>query len=257
MLATGAVTLPPSGPGRRLGAASSSARPGAETEIRPMKAVKAHTYFALTITFALALGGCASNRGGASTSSTGFEQSAGGGMPSGWMSGESDGVGKPARWSVERDESAPVDPQVFVCRAQNPEPTFNWCVQEQVLGPNVAVTALVKPLTGIDDQGGGIVFRFQDGGNYYLTRWNPLENNVRLYYVKNGVRRILGDAPTTATPGWRRLSAEAVGDRIVVSFDGKVVIEKTDATFKAGGKAGLWTKADAATSFDDFSAKSL
>lgn len=212
--------------------------------------------YAFAFALTLACGGCASKDGGASTAATGFEQSTGG-MPAGWMSGESDGVGKPAKWSVERDESAPVDPQVFVCRAQNPEPTFNWCVNEQVLGPDVEVSTLVKPLTGIDDQGGGIVFRFQDGGNYYLTRWNPLENNVRLYFVKNGLRRIIGDVPTTATPGWRKLAAKVVGDRIVVSFDGKVVIEKSDATFKTAGKAGLWTKADASTSFDDYAARTL
>ncbi len=208
------------------------------------------------IVFSAALAGCSSGGGGSSTA-TGFEQSTGGGMPAGWSSGESDGVGKPAKWSVERDESAPADAQVFTCRAQNPEPTFNWCVQEQLLGADVEVSALVKPLTGIDDQGGGLVFRFQDGANYYLTRWNPLENNVRLYYVKGGVRRIIGDAPTTATPGWRRLTAKVVGDRLVVTFDGQVVIEKTDATIKTGGKAGLWTKADATTSFDDYAAKTL
>jgi hypothetical protein len=130
-------------------------------------------------------------------------------------------------------------------------------VQDATYGPEVEVSTLVKPVTGVDDQGGGVVFRFQDGANYYLTRWNPLENNVRLYYVKGGVRRIIGDAPVTAAPGWRKLAVRAQGSRLSVIFDGKTVIEKSDATFTSGGKVGLWTKADATTHFDDFEVKSL
>ena len=43
------------------------------------------------------------------------------------------------------------------------------------------------------------------------------------------------------------------GSQFVVTFDGKKVIEASDESFKDAGKAGLWTKADSVTLFDDFS----
>ncbi len=44
---------------------------------------------------------------------------------------------------------------------------------------------------------------------------------------------------------------EAVGTKITCYYDGNKQIEATDDTFKDAGKAGLWTKADSVTYFDD------
>ena len=38
----------------------------------------------------------------------------------------------------------------------------------------------------------------------------------------------------------------------MAEFDDKEVIELEDSTFSEGGMVGLWTKADAATAFDNF-----
>ena len=40
--------------------------------------------------------------------------------------------------------------------------------------------------------------------------------------------------------------------RFVVGFDGKIVIEATDATLTRAGEVGVWKKADSVTHFDDF-----
>jgi hypothetical protein len=50
---------------------------------------------------------------------------------------------------------------------------------------------------------------------------------------------------------WNQLTAEAKGDTLRVHFNGQKVIEAKDQTFAAGGKVGLWTKADSITYFDD------
>jgi hypothetical protein len=35
-------------------------------------------------------------------------------------------------------------------------------------------------------------------------------------------------------------------------LDGQIIMEVEDSTFTSAGKAGLWTKADSVTHFDDF-----
>jgi hypothetical protein len=47
------------------------------------------------------------------------------------------------------------------------------------------------------------------------------------------------------------LAIEQRGNRITGYFDGQRVWETTDGTFSEGGGVGVWTKADAATFFDD------
>jgi hypothetical protein len=215
------------------------------------------------------IGGCSSGGagggggggGGADAAKlvTGFEESVNvvGKTPPGWTTGENHGVGKPASWIVDKDPTAPRDPHVVTVRTENPEPTFNWCVADASSFRDVEVGVLVKPLSGNDDQGGGVMLRFQDAKNYYLARWNPIEFNVRFYHVKNDVRTKIGDIEMRATPGWRRIVVRAKGSHFEVWFDGSKVIEVDDDTFPGAGKVGLWSKADAITSFDDFSAVSL
>ena len=42
------------------------------------------------------------------------------------------------------------------------------------------------------------------------------------------------------------------GSVFTVSFDGQKLFDVEDSTFTAAGRAGLWTKADSVTYFDDF-----
>jgi hypothetical protein len=49
---------------------------------------------------------------------------------------------------------------------------------------------------------------------------------------------------------------EARGAKLTVAFDGRQQIEAEDTAFPGGGRVGLWTKADAASSFDDFHVES-
>jgi hypothetical protein len=53
------------------------------------------------------------------------------------------------------------------------------------------------------------------------------------------------------------LAVKAVGDHIECFLDGKKHLDVTDGTFTKPGKVGLWTKADAQTSFDNFRVRDL
>ncbi len=132
--------------------------------------------------------------------------------------------------------------------------TFPWCV---LAGTSVAdgfVEVRFKPVSGREDQAGGVVWRWKDGDNYYVARANALENNVSLYYTEKGSRRTIKymDAPV---PGnvWHLLRVEFRGKRIKVLFDGKSYIELEDNHIEGPGAVGVWTKADSVTAFDDFS----
>lgn len=46
----------------------------------------------------------------------------------------------------------------------------------------------LKTNAGKKDQGGGIVWRYQDANNYYIARVNPLEDNFRVYKFVAGKR---------------------------------------------------------------------
>ena len=114
----------------------------------------------------------------------------------------------------------------------------------------------VKAREGREDQGGRVIWRAQDSNNYYIARWNPLDDNLRLYYVKDGSRRMLVSAEASLSPDrWHTLAIGHEGSHIEVYLNGQRLLEAEDSTFANAGGVGLWTKADAATSFDDFSVK--
>jgi hypothetical protein len=87
------------------------------------------------------------------------------------------------------------------------------------------------------------------------VRANALEDNVRLYHVKDGNRVQLASWSGKVAPKtWHKLVVLAKGDRIVVTFDEAPILDANDSTFLDAGKVGVWTKADSVTQFDDLSA---
>lgn len=113
-------------------------------------------------------------------------------------------------------------------------------------------------VSGRVDQAAGLVFRYQDENDYYVTRANALENNVRLYKVVNGRRQQFAgwNGPVTAN-AWHDYRVEVKGDHFEVYWDGQKVIDAKDGTFSVAGKVGLWTKADSVAHFDNLSIELL
>jgi len=177
-----------------------------------------------------------------------FDRDATGALPAGWRAGVT-GRGSP-KWTVEAEPSAPSRPNVL---KQSGSGTFPWCVRPDVSLADGYVEVKFKPLSGREDQAGGLVWRWKDGDNYYVARANALEDNVSLYYTANGRRITLKyvDAPV---PGnvWHALRVEFSGKKIRVILDGKPYIEMEDDHIAGSGAVGVWTKADSVTLFDDF-----
>ncbi len=113
------------------------------------------------------------------------------------------------------------------------------------------------PISGKADMGGGLMWRATDDRNYYLTRANPLEQNIRVYRVVNGIRHLLQNFDQTIVmKQWHTLQVINRGCRIQVFYDEKQVFDLCDKTFSTGG-IGLWTKSDAVTYFDNLSLQLL
>ena len=177
-----------------------------------------------------------------------FDHDRPGGLPAQWSAGVT-GRGAP-KWAVEPDAGAPSKPNVL---KQSGSGTFPWCIVKQSSLADGYVEVKFKPLSGREDQAGGLVWRFKNGDNYYVARANALENNVSLYYTENGSRKTIQyvDAPV---PGnvWHTLRVEFAGTAIKVLLDGKAYIETKDSHIAGSGAVGVWTKADSVTAFDDF-----
>jgi len=177
----------------------------------------------------------------------GFDMDAPGQAPAGWRAGVT-GRGNPV-WEVKQDPSAPSKPNVL---QQSGSGTFPWIVRPDVSAENGRVEVKFKPLSGKQDQAGGLVWRWKDGDNYYVARANALENNVSLYYTARGIRKTLKyvDAPVAAGQ-WHTLRVDFAGTKISVSLDGKRYIEFTDDHITGAGGVGVWTKADSVTAFSE------
>lgn len=184
-----------------------------------------------------------------------FDRDTPGSLPPGWRVGATDPHATPATWQVLADDTAPSAPNVLALVKTNHQDAdaFNLCWIGQPLVRNGRVETRFKAISGDEDRGGGIVWHLKDARNYNLCRFNPLENNFRVYVVKDGVRTQLGSAKATLSPGeWHTMGARFVGDRIECSLDGQRLLEARDSTFPGAGGVGFWTKADALTRFDDF-----
>ena len=189
-----------------------------------------------------------------------FEDTAIGGVPDGWKIEATRRDGPLATWEVFADDEADKGKNVFAMTRPNHAcpSTYNLCWTDAVPFKDGVIKVKMRADSGLVDRGGGPAWRVRDADNYYVCRANPLESNLRLYYVKDGVRIQLATADLDIPSGkWLDLEIRQKGTHIECSLDGKKLIEMDDATLSEAGGVGLWTKADAMTSFDVFQVETL
>ncbi len=164
------------------------------------------------------------------------------------------GEGHPGIWVVQRDD--PEHGNVLVqTDADATNFRFPVAFYNDFVAANVTVSVQFKALSGKGDRAAGIVWRYRDKDNYYVTRCNAMEDDCSIYHVVNGHRRPFQSKHIkVASNVWHTLVLEATGDRFVVKYDGIQVLNARDYTFKDAGKVGLWTKADSIVAFDNFTA---
>src|SRR5262245_29131970 len=112
-----------------------------------------------------------------------FDQAPTGKPPAGWTAGQT-GSGQ-AKWTVEADETAPSKPNVL---KQSGRATYPVCMKDEPSLKDGFVEVKFKPISGSEDQAGGLVWRAKDLNNYYIARANALEDNVTIYHTINARR---------------------------------------------------------------------
>jgi Domain of Unknown Function (DUF1080) len=180
-----------------------------------------------------------------------FNSDAVGSTPAGFEFARTGG-GTEGKWVVRDDKDKAGNRILVQESADKTDYRFPVAVVKEGSYKDVTLTVRAKPLSGEVDQGFGLVWRYQDANNYYITRCNADEDNCTIYHVVKGSRRSFQNKGTkVATNTWHTLKMEAKGDHFIVWFDGNQVLDAKDDTFKDAGKVGLWTKADSVIAFDD------
>jgi hypothetical protein len=151
------------------------------------------------------------------------------------------------KWRVVEEDGR----KVLAQQAESPDKVFNVVLEKEFAPVNIDLSVKLKAVAGKLDQGGGLIWRAKDKHNYYVARYNPLEDNFRVYKVERGKRTMFKNADIPHSPGWHTLRVTMRENHIECFYDGKKYLECDDATFPEGGMIGLWSKADAQTYFAD------
>src|SRR5205823_5005322 len=152
----------------------------------------------------------------AQTQSVNFDNGAVGATPTGWTATKT-GTGT-AKWTVEKDDTAPSKPYVL---KQSGQATYPICLKDNANLKDGFVEVKFKPVSGKEDQAGGLIWRARDANNYYVTRANALEDNVAIYYTISGTRTEKKRVNLkVATARWHSLRVDFAGSHFTVTFDG-------------------------------------
>ena len=96
--------------------------------------------------------------------------------------------GRPAgEWKVIATDRAKSPPHVLAqVLGKGAEHAYKVVLINGTESSDVDASVSFLPIQGKADMGGGLIWRATDDRNYYLTRANPLEQNIRIYRIIKG-----------------------------------------------------------------------
>lgn len=178
-------------------------------------------------------------------------------LPNGFEAART-GRGRPGRWEVVADPSAPGGRAVAQTDADPTDARYPLLSWRGLAAADVEASVRFKAVSGRGDRAGGLAVRLADADNYVVVRANALEDNVRLYRVVRGNRQQFAGADLRVTAGkWHTLSLRAEGRRFTVGFNGRELFSATDGAITGPGRVALWTKADGVTWFSALALRAL
>ena len=131
---------------------------------------------------------------------------------------------------------------------------FPMAIVNEFDAADATIRVRFRYVGGRVDRAAGVILRWRDAGNYLVARANAAEGDLRIFRVVNGDRRTLpGGIAKGATDDdrWHTLEFTVRGAELEAVLDGQVRAKSYDTFFRRG-RAGLWTKSDSRTEFDDF-----
>lgn len=120
---------------------------------------------------------------------------------------------------------------------------------------NGDISVDLKLVSGKFDESAGIVWRYQDPGNYYFALTSAGRHMVGIYRKENNTVTLVAHSPIPHLINdreWNLLRVVFRGPRVSLYFGHRKLIDAQDNTFAGAGKAGVWTKADTEAYFDNF-----
>src|SRR5262245_55818629 len=84
-------------------------------------------------------------------------------------------------WTREAETSAPSAPNVFRQKEDFLNADFPRVILNDIVFTDATVRVRCRLEGGTTDRACGLMFRLKDSENYYITRANALEGNVRFY----------------------------------------------------------------------------
>jgi hypothetical protein len=186
---------------------------------------------------------------------TDFESDAAGALPAA-MESFLGGHGRAPRWLLVKDAAG------GRLRQDEPDRTgirFPLAIATGFVAHDAAASVRFRYVKGEQDRAAGIVLRFHDPANYLVARCNAIETDLRIFRVANGIRRTLPGGVVKAVIDdreWHTLTFRAEGALLTATVDGKATATSYD-TYLGRGRAGLWTKSDAVSEFDDFRVEAI
>jgi hypothetical protein len=183
-----------------------------------------------------------------------FDREPFGKMPLGWTTALTN-AGAPSRWEIRKDSTAPTQPYVLAQVSEDPAadrlPLAIW---DGARFRDLDVSVRLRPISGRQGRGGGLVWRYRDQNNYYFARADALQNTVAVYRIESGRVTRIGAAAKHDLPmnEWRILKVAVRGTRFQVYVDHRRILRGEDSLLTGAGKVGVFTVSDAVTHFDDF-----
>lgn len=177
------------------------------------------------------------------------------------------GNGIAARWLVEEVSAPPSGKQVVAQLSEDKtNRRYPILIHNGIHARDVDLSVRFKTISGDVDASAGLIFRYQDIGNYYVVRANSLEDNVVAYKTEDGKRISIGVQGRGNSYGvdvevphqtWNTLRVIVSGKLFEIYLNDAKLFEVSNEVFSDPGQIGLWTKADAVTYFDDLRVRVL
>ena len=147
------------------------------------------TFISAVVSFLMALGAVAAQGRPSPAQTWNFDREQPGTLPGEFSIGTLFD-GRPAGdWQVLATDRAKSPPHVLAqLMAKGAEHAYKVLLIREVIASDLNLDVSFLPIQGQADMGGGLIWRAADDRNYYLTRANPLEQNIRVYRIVNGVR---------------------------------------------------------------------
>tara|TARA_R110002096_G_scaffold97694_22_gene217868 strand:+ start:2744 stop:4792 length:2049 start_codon:yes stop_codon:yes gene_type:complete len=167
-------------------------------------------------------------------------------------------VSGPSNWLIEKGELK----QTSNIWSYNGEVEFIYHLGTHAVSGELEWTdySVNAVLTSNDDDGIGLIFRYQDSKNYYrILLLNDAGNSGAANSTFQRIQKFVDGEPTTLfqnkiTPafpnGYFALTADVRGDTIRAYLDGELIGEAIDSTYSSG-KVGVLCYANSGARFDD------